>query len=82
MGPILGGMKQCKCMVILRDVPLIVHEVWVGNIMTPCVFRFIRTWKSPGFVCFFEERTVFLGSGKNLGEKGDTVDGSEILLTS
>ena len=59
MGPILGGMKQCKCMVILRDVPLIVHEVWVGNIMTPCVFRFIRTWKSPGFVCFFEERSVF-----------------------
>ena len=26
--PILWGIKQCKCIVNLRDFPLIVHEVW------------------------------------------------------
>ena len=87
MGPILGGMKQCKCMVILRDFPLIVHEAWIGNIMTPCFFvsseSSLASQPKPGnlldLYVFFEERSDFLGSGINLG---DTVDGSEILLTS
>ena len=34
MGPILGGIKQykqCNCMVNLRDFPLMVHRLRVGN---------------------------------------------------
>ncbi len=33
----IGGIKHCKCMVNLRIFPLIVHEVWVGNIMNPVI---------------------------------------------
>ena len=33
MGPIFGGLKQYKSMVIFRDFPY--NHVWVGNIMIP-----------------------------------------------
>ena len=35
MGPLLGGIKQCKCIEILRDFPCNNALFWVGNIMTP-----------------------------------------------
>ena len=34
MGPILGGIKKCKCMVVLRDFPSIVPCLGVGNMLT------------------------------------------------
>ena len=30
--PFVGGIKQCKCIVVLKGFHLMVH-VWVGNIM-------------------------------------------------
>ena len=33
--PILGGIKQCNCMVIFRDFPEKSCIVWFGNVMTP-----------------------------------------------
>ena len=35
---IFGGIKQCKCMVILRDFPFYWCIVWLGEIMTPWIF--------------------------------------------
>lgn len=31
MGSILVGIKECKYMVGLKDLPLKMHDIWVGN---------------------------------------------------
>ena len=55
-GTHFGGIRlDCKCLVILRDFPkIIVHEVWVGNIMIPA-FQGVELWtSSPSWGIFLD----------------------------